>query len=60
MNYYNDLDQKACAWTRELIADKQIPDGIVDCRSITEIEHDLSQFTHCTNTRSETELCLAG
>ena len=46
MNLYTDIDPKCCAWTTELIARSLIPGGIVDCRSITDIEHDLSTFTH--------------
>lgn len=47
MNLYNDLDPKVCEWTRELIADNQIPAGEVVCQSITDITHDLSKFTQC-------------
>ena len=48
MNYYNEFDPNAAAWLRQLIADKQIPDGVVDDRSITEITpHDLKGFTQC-------------
>lgn len=47
MNYYNDIDERACAWTRELISANQIPTGVVDCRSVADIEYDLSKFTQC-------------
>lgn len=48
MNYYNEFDPNAAAWLRQLIADKQIPDGVVDDRSITEITpHDLKGFSQC-------------
>ncbi len=48
LNYYNEFDPNAAAWLRQLIADKQIPDGVVDDRSITEITpHDLQGFTQC-------------
>lgn len=48
MNYYNEHDPKAAAWLRELIAQGLIPAGIVDERSITEIEpHELSEYTQC-------------
>ena len=40
MNLYNDVDPKVCEWTRELIADNQIPAGEVVCQSITDITHD--------------------
>lgn len=44
--YYNEWDANAAAWIRQLIADKQIPDGYVDERSITEIQpSDLRGFT---------------
>jgi DNA (cytosine-5)-methyltransferase 1 len=48
MNYYNDFDKKACAWLRELIKAKRIPDGIIDERSITDVKaDDLRGFTQC-------------
>jgi len=48
VNYYNDIDPKACAWTTELIRAKLIPDGKVDCRSITEVtKNDLAGFAQC-------------
>lgn len=48
MNFYNEHDPKAAAWLRELIADRLIPDGIVDERSITEIKsHELTHYTQC-------------
>lgn len=48
MNYYNDFDKKACAWLRELIKAKLIPDGVVDERSITDVTaDDLRGFTQC-------------
>jgi DNA (cytosine-5)-methyltransferase 1 len=48
VNYYNEFDPNAAAWLRQLIADKQIPDGVVDDRSITEITpHDLKGFIQC-------------
>jgi DNA (cytosine-5)-methyltransferase 1 len=47
-NYYNDFDPKACEWARELIRRKLIPDGEVDCRSITDVRpHDLKGFVQC-------------
>lgn len=48
MNYYNDNDPKACAWIRELIAEKLIPPGHIDGRSISEVQpEDLRGFTQC-------------
>lgn len=48
MNFYNEHDPKAAAWIRELIAAKLIPDGIVDERSILEIQpHELTRYTQC-------------
>jgi len=45
---YNEIDPKAAAWLRELIANNLIAPGIVDERSITEIEPDeLKQYTQC-------------
>lgn len=36
--YYNDHDPSCCAWMRELIKRKLIPDGEVDERSILDVE----------------------
>ena len=48
MNYYNEFDPKAAAWLRQLIEDKQIPNGHVDTRSIFEVQpSDLSGFVQC-------------
>lgn len=48
MNYYNEFDPKAAAWLRELIAAGLIPAGIVDTRSITEIQpYELANYTQC-------------
>ena len=45
-SYYNEFDPNAAAWLRQLIADKQIPYGHVDDRSITEVTpSDLRGFT---------------
>lgn len=35
MNYYNENDPRAAAWIAQLIHLKLIPDGKIDCRSIT-------------------------
>jgi DNA (cytosine-5)-methyltransferase 1 len=37
MHYYNEFDAKAVAWLRELIAEKLIPPGVVDERSIVDV-----------------------
>ncbi len=48
MNYYNEFNPKAAAWLRELIRQKQIPEGVVDERSITEVQpDDLVGYTQC-------------
>lgn len=48
MNYYNENDPNAAAWLRQLIADRLIPAGDVDERSITEIKpHELTKYTQC-------------
>jgi DNA (cytosine-5)-methyltransferase 1 len=48
VNYYNEYDPHAAAWLRELIARNLIPAGVVDDRSITEIQpHELDGFTQC-------------
>ena len=48
MNYYNEFDAGAAAWLRELINRKLIPDGIVDTRSITDVQpDDLKPYTQC-------------
>ena len=47
MTFYNENNPNAAAWLRELIARKEIPDGVVDERSITEIKpHEIAHFTH--------------
>ncbi len=46
--YYNDADPAACAWLRELIAAKLLPDGEVDGRSILDVEPaELCGFAQC-------------
>ena len=48
MNYYNENDDKAAAWLRELISRGLIPDGHVDSRSITEVKPDeIKGYTQC-------------
>lgn len=46
--YYNDNDPKCCAWLRELIVDGLIFAGVVDCRSITDIDPaSLADYDQC-------------
>jgi len=46
--YYNEFDPFAAAWLRELIKDGLIADGVVDERSITEVQpEELREFTQC-------------
>jgi len=46
--YYNEFDPFAAAWLRELIKDGLIADGVVDERSIEDVEpNDLKGFTQC-------------
>jgi DNA (cytosine-5)-methyltransferase 1 len=48
MNYYNEFDPNAAAWLRGLIANKLIPAGEADERSINDvIPTDLSGYTQC-------------
>lgn len=48
MNYYNEHDQKAAEWIRELIAARLIPAGHVDTRSIIDVSpDDLAGYTQC-------------
>jgi len=48
MVFYNEFDKKAAAWLRELIAAGLIADGVVDERSITDVQpRDLKGFTQC-------------
>lgn len=48
MNYYNDSDHKACAWLRELMSDGLIPQGVIDERSIADVQPaDLAGYTQC-------------
>lgn len=47
-NYYNEHCKNAAAWLRELIAQKLIPAGEVDERSIVDVHpNDLRGFTQC-------------
>ena len=46
MILYNDIDEKVCAWTEELLRAGLIPPGKVECKSITEYKPDeLKQYT---------------
>lgn len=46
--YYNENDPKAAAWLRELIKDGHIANGIVDERSIKDVQpNDIKDFTQC-------------
>ncbi|MFA5897837.1 MAG: DNA cytosine methyltransferase [Hyphomicrobium sp.] len=46
--YYNEFDEKAAAWLRELIKQGHIADGVVDTRSIVDVRPDeLAEFTQC-------------
>jgi DNA (cytosine-5)-methyltransferase 1 len=48
MNYYNEWDQYAAQWLRNLIAAGHIPAGDVDTRSICDISpSDLAGYTQC-------------
>lgn len=48
MNFYNDIDHHACEWITQLIFDGLIPPGVVDTRSITDLDPDeLRSFTQC-------------
>ena len=48
VNYYNEFDPQTAEWLRELIKAKLIPDGVVDDRSITEVQPaDLAGFVQC-------------
>lgn len=46
--YYNEIDPKAAAWLRQLIQMGLIADGVVDTRSITDVQaKDLKEFKQC-------------
>jgi DNA (cytosine-5)-methyltransferase 1 len=48
INYYNENDPKAAAWLRELIKEDHIANGVVDERSIKDVQpNDLTKFTQC-------------
>ena len=48
MNYYNEHDPKAAAWLRALIAAGHIAPGIVDTRSISDVQPDeLTDYAQC-------------
>ncbi|WP_081048566.1 DNA cytosine methyltransferase [Xanthomonas translucens] len=47
-HFYNEFDPKAAAWLRELIAQGHLPPGVVDERSIEEIEpQELQRYVQC-------------
>ncbi|WP_299906793.1 hypothetical protein, partial [uncultured Paracoccus sp.] len=46
--YYNDFDENAVAWLKQLIAQKHIAPGEVDARSILDVTpDDVRGFTQC-------------
>ena len=46
--YYNEFDPFAAEWLRELIKDGLIADGVVDERSIEDVDpKDIREFTQC-------------
>lgn len=46
--YYNDMDPYVCEWVRNLIKKGHIPDGIVDSRSIADVQpDDVREFAQC-------------
>lgn len=46
--YYNEFDPFAAEWLRELIKDGLIADGVVDERSIEDVDpKDIKEFTQC-------------
>ena len=48
MNFYNEWDGFAADWLESLIEDGLIPNGVVDRRSITDIDpKELNEFTQC-------------
>ena len=48
MNYYNEWEKFPAQWLRELAADGQIPEGVVDERSITDLRpDDLKGYDQC-------------
>lgn len=48
MNFYNDIEPYACQWIRNLIDAGEIPEGVVDGRSIKDIQPDeLRGYKQC-------------
>lgn len=48
MDYYNDFDPTVCDWLEGLIRDGLIPQGVVDRRSILDVEaRELREFRRC-------------
>lgn len=48
MHYYNEIDDYAATWIENLILDGQLPNGVVDRRSIVDVApSDLAGFTQC-------------
>jgi len=47
-SYYNETDEYCCQWLEDLIRAGHIADGIVDRRSIQEVQpEDVKEFTQC-------------
>ena len=48
MHYYNEFDKSTAAWLRQLISEGYLPDGVVDERSICDVQpSDLKEFVQC-------------
>jgi DNA (cytosine-5)-methyltransferase 1 len=48
VNFYNEFDPKAAAWLREMVRLGELPPGVVDERSIKDLQpHDLDGYTQC-------------
>lgn len=48
MNYYNEFDPFAADWLKELIKEGLIPEGVVDDRSIADVDpDDIREFKQC-------------
>jgi DNA (cytosine-5)-methyltransferase 1 len=48
MDYYNEIDPFMCQWLEELMKARQIPEGVIDERSIEDVlPNDLRGFTQC-------------
>src|SRR3990167_5822756 len=63
VNYYNEIDPFAVAWLKNLIAEKLIPAGVVDERSVVDVQLFIGSSPSANLQRAlenKLRVCLAG